>query len=354
MAYVNIARFTAVSAGTGSFVVSAAVTGYQTPASAGATNATVYSYRAENASLTEWEIGTGTYTTGTVTLTRTPSASSNGGAAVNFTVPPQVAITALAADLASAASLTAGTLPAARLPQPESAALGGVFATTAVSNNFLTYISTAGAPTGAQPAFSNLSSGIAVSQMNSGTAASGTTYWRGDGTWVQPAFSALSSGIAVSQMNSGTSATATTYWSGSGTWTTPAGTGITAASSAEVETATSNTVGITPGRIINSPYVAKAWVKWGVTTTIDASVGVSSITDNGTGDWTVNWTTAFSSANYAIVHNTEAISVIYYPQLRTIRLSGQATGSVRVLTWVYDSTVLEDPSKNHVIAFGDQ
>lgn len=187
MAYVNIAKFTAVSAGTGSFVVSAAVQGYQTPASAGATTATVYSYRAENASLTEWEIGTGTYTTGTVTLTRTPSASTNGGAAVNFTLPPQVALTALAADLASAASLTAGTLPGARLPNPSYTVLGGVLQSSAITNQFLTRISSLGAPTAAQPAFSNLSSGIAVSQMNSGSGATSATFWRGDGTWNTPA-----------------------------------------------------------------------------------------------------------------------------------------------------------------------
>jgi hypothetical protein len=34
------------------------------------------------------------------------------------------------------------------------------------------------------------------------------------------------------------------------------------------------------------------------TVTIRASYNVSSITDNGTGDYTVNFTTSFSSANY--------------------------------------------------------
>jgi hypothetical protein len=48
-------------------------------------------------------------------------------------------------------------------------------------------------------------------------------------------------------------------------------------------------------------YTAKAWVNFNGTGTvaIRASGNVSSITDNGTGDYTVNMTTALSDANYA-------------------------------------------------------
>jgi hypothetical protein len=48
--------------------------------------------------------------------------------------------------------------------------------------------------------------------------------------------------------------------------------------------------------------LAKAWVNFNGTGTvaIRASLNVSSITDNGTGDYTVNFTTAFSDANYAV------------------------------------------------------
>jgi hypothetical protein len=48
-------------------------------------------------------------------------------------------------------------------------------------------------------------------------------------------------------------------------------------------------------------YTAKAWVNFNGTGTvaIRASGNVSSITDNGTGDYTVNFTTAMSDANYA-------------------------------------------------------
>lgn len=98
--FLNVARFLANASGTGDFVVSSAITGFQTPASAGAVNATVYSYRAESTDLTEWEIGEGAYTTGTTTLARTTvHASSNAGAKVNFTAAPQVALVELAGDL---------------------------------------------------------------------------------------------------------------------------------------------------------------------------------------------------------------------------------------------------------------
>ncbi len=74
--FLDICRFTAASSGTGDFVVNTAVTGYQTPTSAGAVNGKVYRYRAESSDLTEWEGGYGAYTSGTTTLalTKTPMA----------------------------------------------------------------------------------------------------------------------------------------------------------------------------------------------------------------------------------------------------------------------------------------
>ena len=48
---------------------------------------------------------------------------------------------------------------------------------------------------------------------------------------------------------------------------------------------------------------AKAWVNFNGTGTvaIRASFNVSSITDNGTGNYTVNFTTAFANTNYCVV-----------------------------------------------------
>ena len=98
VSFSDVTRFTAASAGSGSFVVSAAVTGYQTPLTAGASNFN-YHYRAESADLTQWEVGLGAYTSSNTTLTRTPIFNSGGGSSViTFSAAPQVAFVFLAED----------------------------------------------------------------------------------------------------------------------------------------------------------------------------------------------------------------------------------------------------------------
>lgn len=88
-----------------------------------------------------------------------------------------------------------------------------------------------------------------------------------------------------------------------GAWVTQSGGGGTAATQAEQEAGTSTAVFTSPGRQKFHPSAAKAWVKWtSVTTTaINASYNVSSLTDNGVGKTTVNFTTAFSSGDYVPV-----------------------------------------------------
>ena len=57
---------------------------------------------------------------------------------------------------------------------------------------------------------------------------------------------------------------------------------------------------LTTAQIYNG--ASKAWVNFNGTgvVAIRANFNVSSITDNGTGDYTVNFTTALADANYAI------------------------------------------------------
>lgn len=49
-------------------------------------------------------------------------------------------------------------------------------------------------------------------------------------------------------------------------------------------------------------YLAQAWVNFnGMTGTIRAAGNVSSVTRNGTGDYTINFTNAFSDSNYSAI-----------------------------------------------------
>jgi hypothetical protein len=100
--------------------------------------------------------------------------------------------------------------------------------------------------------------------------------------------------------------------------------GATAASQAEMETATSTSVFVTPGRQLHHPAHPKAWVNFNGTGTvaIRADYGVSSITDHNTGDYSVNFDVAFSSANYLAIgicdrtinttHGTEGIQTVTF------------------------------------------
>jgi FtsP/CotA-like multicopper oxidase with cupredoxin domain len=85
-------------------------------------------------------------------------------------------------------------------------------------------------------------------------------------------------------------------------------------------------------------YFARAWVNFNGTGTvaIRASGNVSSITDNGTGDYTVNFTTAMPDANYSVSSNQQfdnANTASGNVSTCIFRATGaMATGSCRVNT----------------------
>jgi hypothetical protein len=103
--FLDACRFTPTAGGTTDWTYSAAVVGYRSPSAAGAVNGAQYSYRAESSDLTQWEIGQGTYNTGTGVLARTTVLCNSSGntSKINFTTTPQVAIVMLAEDVASLA-----------------------------------------------------------------------------------------------------------------------------------------------------------------------------------------------------------------------------------------------------------
>lgn len=77
----------------------------------------------------------------------------------------------------------------------------------------------------------------------------------------------------------------------------------------------------------------KAWVNFNGTGTvaIRASLNVSSITDNGVGDYTVNFTTALPDANFAMCGSAGGVDTsASNPGTVTAKLtSGRSTTSVR-------------------------
>lgn len=97
--------------------------------------------------------------------------------------------------------------------------------------------------------------------------------------------------------------------------------------------------------------IMKGWVRFSVTGTIAADLNVSSITDTGAGDWTVNWATAFGSNNYAAsfsVNQTSTSSSGY-----VFALGAMAAGSLQVTTAV--TNTLTDPDGYLcVMAIGNQ
>lgn len=79
-------------------------------------------------------------------------------------------------------------------------------------------------------------------------------------------------------------------------------------------------------------YGARAWVNFNGTGTvaIRASANVSSITDNGTGQYTVNFTTAMPDADYSVVGIADCASGGNSP--RTIGLNVTGPGGVAPTT----------------------
>ena len=85
-------------------------------------------------------------------------------------------------------------------------------------------------------------------------------------------------------------------------------------------------------------YMCRAWVNFNGTRTvaIRASGNVSSITDNGTGDYTVNFTTAMPDGNYALVAATGNNSTFSggstAAQVELSTIATQTTSSVKLFT----------------------
>lgn len=113
----------------------------------------------------------------------------------------------------------------------------------------------------------------------------------------------------------------------------------------EIESSTANTPPVfKDGNGTEIGTLCRAWVNFNGTGTvaIRASFNVSSITDNGTGDYTVNFTNAMPDANYcanvtrARVDTNATTSVVS---------AGISTNSVRVVTGITNNPGIGEDSQ---------
>jgi hypothetical protein len=130
------------------------------------------------------------------------------------------------------------------------------------------------------------------------------------------------------------------------TWTTLAS-GLAAATQAEMEAASSNTVAATPSNTNFHPGVAKAWINGSVTGTINSSLNIASITDDGVGECTISIATDFSSVNYvvAIGITSGGTKSVITPNLNVAYFTGLCTTFANVSS---------DPDKWLFVCYGDQ
>jgi len=146
-------------------------------------------------------------------------------------------------------------------------------------------------------------------------------------------------------------------------WTSAAAPSPTIASTAEAQTGTNNTNFITPLRMRegfnasgSAPvYACRAWVNFNGTGTVEirASGNVSSITDNGAGNYTVNFTTAFQDTDYAIMGFARWNQTTAYAGLVSTTSNGTKTVSAFQIYMTQSNSPISgvDSSEFNVAAF---
>jgi len=108
--------------------------------------------------------------------------------------------------------------------------------------------------------------------------------------------------------------------------------------------------GLTTGGIsISAVPIAKAWINFNGTSTvaIGNSYNVASLTDNGAGDYTVNFATDITSAAYCAVGSSGAGATPAHN--KNLNIYTQAVGSVRVTTSTTDNTLTDCGTVNVTI-----
>lgn len=169
-------------------------------------------------------------------------------------LPPATLLELVLGTIEFEITINSSTSPASRRgsgTQVQQAMQGGVSYTWPAAHGAASTVLTdngAGVLSWATPSIGNLSGDVTssglvtsyagnlpVAKLGSGTGATSSTFWRGDGSWAVPTVApgnltgdvtsvglatTYNSNLPVSKLNSGTSASASTYWRGDGTWAT--------------------------------------------------------------------------------------------------------------------------------------
>lgn len=128
-----------------------------------------------------------------------------------------------------------------------------------------------------------------------------------------------------------------------------------AADATEQEAGTEAAKYVAPLTQQRHPSAVKCWVRFNAAATVAASYNITSITDVGVGNWTVNIGTDFSSVNYCGVVSGGSSNV---PLGRLYQVVGTpAAGTFDVQAWADFAGTLGDPNSPDAIFaafFGDQ
>ena len=131
-------------------------------------------------------------------------------------------------------------------------------------------------------------------------------------------------------------------------WVAP----VAAATQAQMETATSTTTYVSPGRTQYHPGVAKVWGEWDNAGTINVSYNLTSITDTGVGDHTAVVGTDFSSANWSAQATGGSANSV-------VNIASKAAGTANIIgrdlsTDPPSPAAVIDLSVWNFVGFGDQ
>ena len=103
--------------------------------------------------------------------------------------------------------------------------------------------------------------------------------------------------------------------------------------------------------LMDDAQICKAWVNFNGTGTVAIrdDFNVSSITDNGTGDYTVNFTNALTDANYSISFGSGQSNLDVTENSADVIKS---TTQLRILSQISSSSTIADNSSISVQIFG--